>query len=94
MGYGWYRLNGIATVSEYSKKIIESKYPIYDVIVTPNCISDFAKIGGLCNTAEEFIASINQNHGTFINEYSLAIFKDQYSTESFTEKLKNFLINE
>lgn len=56
---------------------------------------DYEKVGGLCNTAQEFIETITKyiewwkNNGkpTF-NEYSYQIFKEKYSYESSLKKFK------
>ena len=56
---------------------------------------DYDKIGGLCNTKEEFIEKINkyikwweENNKPKFNEYSKTIFKEKYSYESSLEKFK------
>lgn len=56
---------------------------------------DYDKVGGLCNTAEEFIEKINkyikwweENNKPKFNEYSETIFKEKYSYESSLEKFK------
>ena len=56
---------------------------------------DYKKVGGLCNTAEEFIETINNyikwwkndNKPTF-NEYSYQIFKEKYSYEASMKKFE------
>ena len=62
---------------------------------------DYKRVGGLCNTAKEFIENINnyiewweKNNKHTFNEYSYQIFKDKYSYESSLEKLKKILKNE
>ena len=57
---------------------------------------DYKNIGGLCNTAEEFIKSINEyiewweNNGKpSFNEYSFQIFKEKYSYEVSLKKFKD-----
>ena len=56
---------------------------------------DYKKVGGLCNTAEEFIESINKyiewwknNDTPIFNEYSYQIFKEKYSYEASLKKFK------
>ncbi|STO31144.1 sugar transferase, PEP-CTERM/EpsH1 system associated [Fusobacterium necrogenes] len=56
---------------------------------------DYKKVGGLCNTAEEFIKSITEymkwwenNNKPVFNEYSYQIFKEKYSYESSLKKFK------
>lgn len=56
---------------------------------------DCDKVGGLCNTAEEFIEKINkyikfweENDRPKFNEYSKTIFKEKYSYESSLEKFE------
>lgn len=56
---------------------------------------DYKKVGGLCNTAEEFIEAIteyiewwkNNDKPTF-NEYSYQIFKEKYSYEASMKKFE------
>ena len=57
---------------------------------------DYDKIGGLCNTADEFVKKINnylkwwnENNRPKFNEYSKNIFKEKYSYESSLKKFKN-----
>ena len=56
---------------------------------------DYKKVGGLCNTTEEFIEAINKyiewwkNNGKpAFNEYSYQIFKEKYSYEASMKKFK------
>lgn len=56
---------------------------------------DYKKVGGLCNTAEEFIGTINkyvgwwENNGKPVfNEYSYQIFKEKYSYEASLKKFE------
>ena len=56
---------------------------------------NYDKVGGLCNTAEEFMKKINkyikwweENNKPKFNEYSKTIFKEKYSYESSLEKFK------
>jgi glycosyltransferase involved in cell wall biosynthesis len=55
---------------------------------------DYGQVGGLCNTAEEFIAAI-QKFGTNprpkFNEYSRRIFLEKYSEEAIVEKFQRAL---
>ena len=52
---------------------------------------DYEKIGGLCNTADEFIDTINRmKHNTF-NKYSMEVFNKFYSEEVVYPKFKEFL---
>ena len=56
---------------------------------------DYEKVGGLCNTAEEFIEAITKyielwkisNKSSF-NEYSYQIFKEKYSYEASIKKFE------
>ncbi len=41
MKYGYKKLCGVCTVSEFSKGIIQEKFGFEHIVVTPNCISDF-----------------------------------------------------
>lgn len=55
---------------------------------------DYNKVGGKCNTAEEFIACIKdfeQNPRTRFNAYSRQIFLEKYSEESVLPKFKAIL---
>lgn len=54
---------------------------------------DYSLIGGLCNTAEEFIKSLNGTNIQRFNDYSFNIFKKEFSDEYFTESLSRFLLN-
>ena len=56
---------------------------------------DYSKIGGLCNTAAEFINSINvytnyleNEEKPIFNKYSYQIFKEKYSHEVSLKKIK------
>lgn len=49
---------------------------------------DYSKIGGLCNTAEDFIKKLNSFNGNYINEYTRMIFESHFSDEIFVEKLR------
>lgn len=51
------------------------------------------KVGGLCNTKEEFIKKINSDQNIKFNEYSRKIFLEKYSFESSEEIFKKFLEN-
>lgn len=59
---------------------------------------DYEKVGGLCNTAEEFIEAITKyielwkisNKSSF-NEYSYQIFKEKYSYEASIKKFEEIL---
>lgn len=61
---------------------------------------DYEKIGGLCNTEEEFINKINsymkwwiENNKPKFNEYSQKVFTEKYSYESSLEKFKKIFEN-
>lgn len=41
MSCGQRKLSGIATVSEYSRRVIQDKFNFNKVVITPNCIDDF-----------------------------------------------------
>ena len=47
---------------------------------------DYEKIGGLCNTATEFINRINNYRGGTFNEYTKSLFDSYYSNEAVQEK--------
>lgn len=47
---------------------------------------NFDKIGGLCNTAHEFVEKINSYNGGPFNEYTKSLFDRYYSNESVQEK--------
>lgn len=56
---------------------------------------DYKKVGGLCNTAEEFIETINRyikywknNNKLIFNDYSYQIFKEKYSYEASMKKFE------
>lgn len=56
---------------------------------------DYQKVGGICNSADEFIKSINNyiewwknNNKPIYNEYSYKIFNEKYSYEASIEKFK------
>ncbi len=49
---------------------------------------DYSKIGGLCNTSEDFIKKLNSFNGDYINEYTRMIFESHFSDEIFVEKLR------
>ena len=50
---------------------------------------DYNKIGGLCNTANEFIEKINDYSGGPYNEYTKSLFDNYYSNEAVQEKFNN-----
>lgn len=61
---------------------------------------NYDKVGGLCNTAEEFINKINnyikwweENNKPKFNEYSKSVFGEKYSYESSLEKFNNIFEN-
>lgn len=47
---------------------------------------DYNKIGGLCNTANEFIGKINDYSGGPYNEYTKSLFDNYYSNDAVQEK--------
>lgn len=55
---------------------------------------EYNKVGGLCNTKEEFIEKINNDKKIIFNEYSRKIFLEKYSFESSVNKMKDFLKKE
>lgn len=55
---------------------------------------EYNKIGGLCNTKEEFIEKINNDKNLKFNEYSRKIFLEKYSFESSVNRMKEFLEKE
>lgn len=55
---------------------------------------DYNKVGGLCNTKEEFINNINNHleaHNTKYNNYSRNMFQKKYNTERYISEFRNFL---
>ncbi len=60
-------------------------------------IEDFNKIGGLCDTKEEYIEKINFffNYKNFkrLNDYSRKIFLEKYSNNSIRNIMKNIIKN-
>jgi hypothetical protein B2_15733 len=52
---------------------------------------DYAKIGGVCNTADDFITAINAADKFPANPYSMELFSGEYSDKSFIDKLASFL---
>ncbi len=52
---------------------------------------DYDKIGARCNTADEFISAINSSAFEPLNQYTLDLFHQNFSNDSFTERLSTFL---
>lgn len=52
---------------------------------------DYSKIGGLCNTADEFIEAINHMKNDTFNDYSMNVFNLNYSEEVIYPRFKKFL---
>jgi hypothetical protein len=50
-------------------------------------------IGGICQTAEDFITKLNAADKEKINKYSLKIFNENFSDEAFKNGLSKFLNN-
>ncbi|MBD5320657.1 MAG: glycosyltransferase family 4 protein [Bacteroides sp.] len=44
---------------------------------------NYNQIGALCNSADEFIASLTKHSGQIYNEYSQKLFREKYSDQSF-----------
>lgn len=55
---------------------------------------EYNKVGGLCNTKEEFIEKINNDKNIVFNEYSRKVFLEKYSFESSVNRMKEFLEKE
>ncbi|MDR2084271.1 MAG: glycosyltransferase family 4 protein [Bacteroidales bacterium] len=56
---------------------------------------DYDKVGGLCNTAEEFIDRINyfsKNPIPQFNQYSRQIFLEKYSEDAIIDKFRRILL--
>lgn len=56
--------------------------------------ADFDKVGGRCNTAEEFIRCINdiiENPRPRFNKYSREVFLEKYSEESVTDRYRSII---
>ena len=74
----------------YGKYIFATKeaFEGYDI--------DYSKVGGLCNTSQEFINVINSKLpkiNKIYNEYSRKIFLEKYSTEEWISRIYKFLKN-
>jgi hypothetical protein len=55
---------------------------------------DFVKIGGLCNTNNEFVNSINTSNITNkFNEYSYSVLKNRYSNFSVFQQFENYIFD-
>lgn len=57
---------------------------------------DYDKVGGLCNTADEYIAKINHYSQAPIpqfNRYARQIFLEKYSEDVVLEKFKALLFD-
>lgn len=54
-------------------------------------LADYSRIGGLCNTAEEFIKSINGYKNCCFNEYSYNIFINTFSTMAVYPRFDEFV---
>ena len=54
---------------------------------------DYTKIGGLCNTADEFIECINKSNKGVFNDYTYRLFKDEYSDIKFLNMLRTFILH-
>lgn len=52
---------------------------------------DYAKVGGVCNTKEEFIDSINSFNREKNNNYSREVYLKKYSNESIKNKLREII---
>ena len=52
---------------------------------------DLNRIGALCNTAKEFIQSINSFQGENFNSYSYNIFKELYTDDIINKHFSNFI---
>lgn len=55
---------------------------------------EYNKVGGLCNTKEEFIEKINNDKNNIFNKYSRKVFLEKYSFESSVNKMQKFLKEE
>lgn len=56
--------------------------------------ADFVRLGGLCNTAEEFITAIREHFDKELpkyNEYSRKLFEEKYTNEAQIEKMRKVL---
>ena len=52
---------------------------------------DYDKIGGLCNTAEEFIRCLASSISRHPNSYTLQLFRTSYTDAVFTSRLKQLI---
>lgn len=52
---------------------------------------NYEKIGGLCNSATEFIEVINSKRFSFNNEYTKTLFNNEYTNDVFRQKLESYL---
>ena len=49
---------------------------------------DYDRIGGLCNSKDEFIKCLNNNNFNFINEYVLTLFNEKYTNDYFENGIR------
>lgn len=52
---------------------------------------DFSRIGGVCNTEDEFIQALNSSNLERINDYVEKLFETNFSNEYFENQIKNIL---
>lgn len=55
--------------------------------------ADFKKIGGLCNSVEEYVAGISDMEQTTFNKYSHEVFMQNYSDNIVRERFSSFINN-
>lgn len=52
---------------------------------------DFNRVGGLCNTAEEYIAGLSGMKRNTFNEYSYEVFMKKYSEAAVYETFSQYI---
>ena len=77
-------------------KTIEAMSYGKTIIGTDECFQgincDYDKIGGLCNTAEEFVKAINNFNGSLTNKYTSELFNSKYSNNAVQVLFNNLFI--
>lgn len=53
--------------------------------------ADFSKIGGLCNTSDEFVKAVNGLSDSTFNKYALELFNSCFLYETVRDKFKAYL---
>lgn len=53
---------------------------------------DFGQVGGLCNTAEEYISGLSEMKRNTFNEYSYEVFRTKYSDKAVYETFNRYIL--